>query len=40
MRTRRPALDRLPDPRNTSVTLHTMQKAATALGCSLRLQLA
>ena len=32
MRTSRRALDRLLDPRNTSVTLHTMQKAAAALG--------
>ena len=40
MRTSRRALDRLLDPRNTSVTLHTMQKAAAALGRSLRLQLA
>lgn len=40
MRTSRRALDRLLDPRNTSVTLYTMQKAAAALGRSLRLQLA
>ena len=32
MKTSRRALDRLLDPRNTSVTLHTMQKAAAALG--------
>ena len=32
MKTSRRALDRLLDPQNTSVTLHTMQKAAAALG--------
>ncbi len=39
MRTSRRALDRLLDPDNTSVTLHTMQKAAAALGRKIRLDL-
>ena len=39
MRTSRRALDRLLDPVNTSVTLHTMQKAAAALGRRIRLEL-
>ena len=39
MRTSRRALDRLLDPRNTSVTLHTLQRAATAVGRQLRLEL-
>ncbi|MEE8189184.1 MAG: helix-turn-helix transcriptional regulator [Kiloniellales bacterium] len=39
MRTSRSALDRLLDPANTSVTLHTMDRAATALGGQLRLEL-
>jgi hypothetical protein len=32
MRTSRRALDRLLDPRNTSVTLHTLNRAAHAVG--------
>ena len=32
MKTSRQALDRLLDPSNTSVTLHTMQRAAVAIG--------
>lgn len=32
MQTSRRALDRLPDPTNTSVTLHTLQRAAVAIG--------
>ena len=39
MRTSRPALDRLLDPGNPSVTLHTMDRAARALGKKLRIQL-
>lgn len=39
MRTSRRALDRLLDPGNTGVTLHTMQRAAAALGRQLRLEL-
>ena len=39
METSRRALDRLLDPDNTSVTLHTMQKAARAVGRQIRLQL-
>jgi antitoxin HicB len=39
MKTSRPALDRLLDKNNTSVTLNTMQRAAAALGKSLRLEL-
>ncbi len=39
MKTSRRALDRLLDPHNTGVTLHTLQRAATALGRRLRLQL-
>ena len=39
MKTSRRALDRLLDPRNTSVTLHTMQKAAAALGRGVHLSL-
>jgi len=40
MRTSRPALDRLLDPDNPSVTLDTLQRAATAVGRKLRLELA
>lgn len=40
MRTSRRALDRLLDPANTSVTLHTLQRAANAVGRRLRLDLA
>lgn len=39
MRTSRPALDRLLDARNTSVTPHTLQRAAAAVGKRLRLEL-
>ncbi len=37
--TSRSALDRLLDPDNTSVTLRTLQKAATTVGRRLRLEL-
>jgi antitoxin HicB len=40
MRTSRAALDRLLDPRNESVTLRTMTRAARVLGKRLRLELA
>ena len=40
MRTSRAALDRLLDPKNESVTLRTMARAAKALGKRLRLELA
>lgn len=39
MRTSRAALERLLDPENRSVTLHTMDKAARSLGKRLRLTL-
>jgi antitoxin HicB len=39
MHTSRPALDRLLDPDNDSVTLNTLQKAAKAVGRELRLEL-
>ncbi len=39
MRTSRRALDRLLDPENGSVTLHTLQRAASAVGRRLHLQL-
>lgn len=39
MHTSRRALDRLLDPKNTGVTLHTMQRAAVAIGRQLRLEL-
>jgi hypothetical protein len=39
MQTSRRALDRLLDPKNTGVTLHTMQRAAAAIGRQLRLEL-
>jgi plasmid maintenance system antidote protein VapI len=39
MKTSRAALDRLLDPGNRSVTLHTMDKAARSLGKRLRLSL-
>lgn len=39
MDTSRSALNRLLDPRNTSVTLTTLEKAATAVGRRLRLEL-
>jgi antitoxin HicB len=40
MRTSRAALDRLLDPKNESVTLRTMTRAAKVLGKRLRLELA
>lgn len=39
MRTSRAALDRLLDPDNDAVTLSTLQKAATAVGREIRLEL-
>jgi DNA-binding Xre family transcriptional regulator len=39
MHTSRAALDRLLDPENRAVTLSTLQKAATAVGRELRLEL-
>ena len=39
MQTSRRALDRLLDPKNTGVTLHTLQRAAIAVGRQLRLDL-
>lgn len=39
MRTSRPALDRLLDGSNASVTLHTLQRAAAAVGKRLRIEL-
>ena len=39
MQTSRAALDRLLDPDNTAVTLHTMIKAAAVVGKSIRLEL-
>lgn len=39
MKTSRSALDRLLDPSNTSVTLHTLDNAAKALGKTLKLEL-
>jgi antitoxin HicB len=40
MRTSRTALDRLLDPKNESVTLRTIARAARVLGKRLRLELA
>lgn len=40
MKTSRQALNRLLDPTNTGVTLHTMQRAAAAVGRKLTLELA
>ena len=40
MRTSRSALDRLLDPRNSSVTLQTLERAAQALGKRLRVEFA
>jgi antitoxin HicB len=40
MRTSRSALDRLLDPRNASVTLQTLERAAQALGKRLRVEFA
>lgn len=39
METSRAQLDRLLDPDNTSVTLHTLHRAAAVLGKRLRLEL-
>jgi plasmid maintenance system antidote protein VapI len=39
MQTSRSALDRLLDPENTSVTLHTMERAAAVVGKRLQLEL-
>jgi DNA-binding Xre family transcriptional regulator len=39
METSRSQLDRLLDPENTSVTLHTIQRAAMCVGLKLRLEL-
>lgn len=39
METSRSALDRLLDPKNTSVTLQTLQSAAKALGGRLKVEL-
>jgi antitoxin HicB len=39
MQTSRAALDRLLDPENESVTLHTLQRAAQSVGKHLRLEL-
>ena len=39
MRTSRAALDRLLDPDNTAVTLHTMERTASVLGKRLRIEL-
>lgn len=39
MNTSRPALDRLLDATNTSITLHTLQRAAAAVGKRLRLEI-
>jgi predicted XRE-type DNA-binding protein len=39
MKTSRAQLDRLLDSRNTSVTLHTLQRAAAVLGKRVRLDL-
>ena len=40
MHTSRTALDRLLDPGNASVTLQTLERAALALGKTLRIELA
>ena len=40
MQTTRAQLERLPDPKNDSVTLGTLKRAAKALGKILRLELA
>lgn len=39
MHTSRPAVDRLLDPANASVTLSTLERAAAAVGKKLRLEL-
>jgi len=40
MKTSRPALERLLDPMNRSVTLSTLERAAAAVGKKLRVELA
>ncbi len=40
MKTSRPAVDRLLDPANRSVTLSTLERAASAVGKKLRVELA
>jgi antitoxin HicB len=40
MRTSRPALERLLDPSNPSVTLSTLERAAAAVGKKLKVELA
>jgi len=40
MKTSRPALERLLDPANPSVTLGTLERAASALGKKLKVELA
>lgn len=40
MHTSRTALDRLLDPANASITLQTLERAALALGKSLKIELA
>ncbi len=40
MRTSRPAVDRLLDPANRSVTLSTLERAASAVGKKLKVELA
>lgn len=39
MKTSRPAVDRLLDPKNRSVTLSTLERAAPAVGKKLRIEL-
>jgi len=39
MQTSRRALDRLLDPANTGLTLHTLQRAAVAVGRQIRIEL-
>ncbi len=39
MKTSRPALERLLDPANRSVTLATLERAASALGKKLKVEL-
>jgi predicted XRE-type DNA-binding protein len=40
MKTSRPAVDRLLDPANPSVTLSTLERAASAIGKKLKVELA
>jgi antitoxin HicB len=40
MKTSRPALERLLDPENRSVTLSTLERAALAVGKRLKVELA